>query len=175
MSDARIDSYARALLEIANAEGVLSEVEDELFRVARTYESNDQLRATLTDSTIPVERRQAIVENLLGGRSTNVTAQIVSFIIGSGHVRDLPAIADKLVQAASTQQGSEVAEVRSAVALSSDQQQRIASALAAKTGRKINLKFVVDPSVMGGLVATVGDTVIDGSVRTRLDQLKSRL
>jgi len=47
--------------------------------------------------------------------------------------------------------------------------------LAAKTGRKINLKFVVDASVMGGLVATVGDTVIDGSVRTRLDQLKSRL
>jgi F-type H+-transporting ATPase subunit delta len=99
----------------------------------------------------------------------------VSFIIGAGRARDLPAIADKLVQAASTQQGSEVAEVRSAVALSADQQQRVANALTAKTGRKINLKFVVDPSVMGGLVATVGDTVIDGSVRTRLDQLKSRL
>ena len=43
------------------------------------------------------------------------------------------------------------------------------------TGKQVNLKVVVDPSVLGGIVATVGDTVIDGSVRTRIDQLKSRL
>ncbi|MFM8528586.1 MAG: F0F1 ATP synthase subunit delta, partial [Ilumatobacteraceae bacterium] len=49
MSDARIDGYARALFEVARAEGTLDEVEDELFRVARSFESSDQLRNTLTD------------------------------------------------------------------------------------------------------------------------------
>ena len=61
------------------------------------------------------------------------------------------------------------------MALTSDQQDRLKAALANATGRNVSLKVVVDPSVLGGLVATVGDTVIDGSVRTNLDQLKSRL
>ena len=69
----------------------------------------------------------------------------------------------------------EVAEVRSAVPLSADQESRLKAALANATGKQLNLKVVVDPSVLGGLVATVGDTVIDGSVRTRLDNVKSRL
>ena len=59
MSDARIDGYARALFEIARAEGTLDEVEDELFRFARSFESSDQLRNTLTDELIPAEKRQA--------------------------------------------------------------------------------------------------------------------
>ncbi len=65
--------------------------------------------------------------------------------------------------------------MRSAVALSDDQQQRLAAALANATGRQVNLKVVIDPSIIGGIVATVGDTVIDGSVRTRVEELKSRL
>ena len=95
-------------------------------------------------------------------------------VVGSGRGRDLPAIIDQLVLRASSAKNLEVAEVRSAVALSADQQTRLAAALANATGKQVNLKVVVDPSVLGGIVATVGDTVIDGSVRTRLDQLKAR-
>jgi len=61
------------------------------------------------------------------------------------------------------------------VPLTAEQQSRLAATLTSVTGKQINLKVVVDPSVLGGLVATVGDTVIDGSVRTRLDNVKSRL
>ena len=96
-------------------------------------------------------------------------------VIGSGRGRDLPAIVDKLVDRASSSKNLELAEVRSAVALTKDQEDRLAAALANATGKQVNLKVVVDPSVLGGLVATIGDTVIDGSVRTRIDQLKSRL
>lgn len=170
-----VDSYARALVDIAAAEGNLSRVEDELYRVARVFETNDQLRSTLTDETMPIERRQGVVEQLLCGKASNTTTQIVSFIIGNGRGRDLPAIIDAIVNRASSADNKEVAVVRTAVALSDDQQRRLADALVKKTGKQINLKVVVDPSVLGGIVATVGDTVIDGSVRSRLDQLKSRL
>jgi F-type H+-transporting ATPase subunit delta len=61
------------------------------------------------------------------------------------------------------------------VALSDAQKTRLADALAKATGRRVNLKVVVDPNVIGGVVATVGDDVIDDSVRTRLDQVKARL
>src|SRR6478752_5861666 len=97
MSDPRIDGYARGLFEIARAEGTLDEVEDELFRFARSYESNDGLRAALTDDMIPAERRQAIVEDLLGGKATNTTTQLVSMVVGSGRGRELPQSIDRLV------------------------------------------------------------------------------
>ena len=176
MSDVnRIEGYARALFEVARAEGTIDEVEDELFRFARSYESSDALRNALTDEQIPAAKRQAIIEDLLGGKATSTTTQLVSMVVGSGRGRDLPAIVDKLVARASAAKHLEVAEVRSAIALTDDQQTRLAAALANATGKQLNLKVVVDPSVLGGLVATIGDTVIDGSVRTRIDQLKSRL
>jgi F-type H+-transporting ATPase subunit delta len=175
MSDSRIEGYARGLFEIARAEGTIDEVEDELFRFARSYESNDELRNALSDEQIPAGKRQAIVEDLLGGKVTSTTTQLISMVVGSGRSRDLPAIVDKLVARASTAKNLEVAEVRTAVPLTADQQTRLAAALANATGKEVNLKVVVDPSVLGGLVATVGDTVIDGTVRTRIEQLKSRL
>jgi F-type H+-transporting ATPase subunit delta len=176
MSDeGRIEGYARALFEIARAEGTIDEVEDELFRFARTYESSDSLREALTDELVPLEKRQAVVEDLLGGKATPTTVQLVSMVVGAGRGRELPAIIDRLVQRASASKNLEVAEVRTAVPLTQDQQDRLKAALTNATGKQLNLKVIVDPSVLGGIVATVGDTVIDGSVRTRVDQLKSRL
>jgi F-type H+-transporting ATPase subunit delta len=175
MSDARIEGYARALFEIARAEGTLDEVEDELFRFARSYESSDALRNALTDDMVPAGKRQAIVEDLLGGKATSTTTQLVSMVVGSGRGRDLPAIIDSLVERAASSKSLAVAEVRTATPLTSDQQARLAAALANATGKQVTLKTIVDPSIIGGVVATVGDTVIDGSVRTRVEQLKSRL
>jgi F-type H+-transporting ATPase subunit delta len=175
MSDSRIEGYSRGLFEIARAEGTIDEVEDELFRFARSYESSDELRNALSDEQIPASKRQAIIEDLLGGKVTPTTTQLISMVVGSGRARDLPAIVDKLVARASSAKNLEVAEVRVAVALTPDQETRLAAALANATGKEVNLKVVVDPSVIGGIVATVGDTVIDGTVRTRIEQLKSRL
>ena len=77
-------------------------------------------------------------------------------VVGAGRGRDLPAIIDRLVARAAESKDAAVAEVRSAVPLSADQTDRLKAALANATGRNVNLKVVVDPSVLGGLVATVG-------------------
>ena len=60
----------------------------------------------------------------------------------------------------------------SAIELTPDQRERLAAAISSATGKQVEVKVVVDPSVLGGIVTTVGDTVIDGSVRSRLEQLK---
>jgi F-type H+-transporting ATPase subunit delta len=171
----RIEGYATALFEIAKAEGRLDEVEDELFRFARSLEASDALRDALTDELVPAERRQAIVEDLLGAKASPTTTALVSFVIGSGRGRDLPAIIARLVERAAESKDRSVAEVRSAVPLTEDQQTRLAAALANATGKQVEIKVVLDPSILGGLSASVGDVVIDGSVRTRLDQLKTLL
>ena len=173
MTEERSHAYAGALLSVARSEGNLADVEDELFRFARLLETNDELRTTLTDAQLPVSRRQQIVEDLLGGRANPTTTALLSMVVGTGRSRDLPAIIDELVKLSAAEGNKEVAEVRSAVALTDDQKQRLATALEAKTGKKVELKVIIDPTVLGGLVAQVGDTVIDGSVKTRLQQLKS--
>jgi F-type H+-transporting ATPase subunit delta len=175
VSDARIEGYARGMFEIARAEGTLDEVEDELFRFARSLENNEPLRSTLSNELLPAASRQALVEDLLGTRATRTTTQLVSFIVGLGHGSELPEIIDSLIQRAAGLRDQVVAEVRTAVELTPDQETRLAAALANATGKNVSLKPIVDPSVLGGVLATVGDTVIDGSVRTRLEQLKSRL
>jgi len=174
MSIAQINAYVVAMFEIASANDAVSAVEDDMFRLARAIESNEQLRAALNDTSLPSDRRQNIVEQLLGGKAHNVTVQLVSMLVGTGHISLLPQVADALVKRASSSKQLEVAEVRSAVALTDAQKARLAEALGKAAGKPVNLKVVVDPSVIGGLVATIGDEVIDDTVRTRLDQVKAR-
>ena len=173
MTETRTGAYADALFGVARAEGTLPEVEDELFRFARALEGSDELRDALTDATIPPSRRQQIVEDLLGGKATPVTVALVSLVVGTGRARDLPKIIDQLVQRTAEEKKKAVAEVRSAVELDDEQRRRLAEALEKATGKSVEVKVVHDPSIMGGLITTVGDTVIDGSVRSRLEQLKS--
>jgi len=104
-----------------------------------------------------------------------VTAQCVALVVGAGHGHDLRTIAEKISTNSAHAHGREVAEVRTAVALTEDQTKRLTEALSKATGSQINLTVIIDPSVVGGIVATVGDKVIDGSIRNSLDQLKSRL
>lgn len=172
MSDNRITAYADAAFGIAAAEGALAEVEDELFRLGRIFESNEELRSTLTDPHLPASRRQQIVEDLLEGKATTTTVAIVSMIVGAGRAADLPKIAQDLVQRSAAQKGEVVAEVRSAVALTDEQLARLQQALKARTQLDVTIKNVIDPTVMGGVVTQIGDSVLDGTVRTRLNQLR---
>ena len=171
----RVDVYAQSLLEIVVAEGNLSEVEDELFRFARIVEGNDELRITLSNPGLPLDRRAAIVDELLDNRALATTKAIAAFIVGAGRGHDLPAIVDRFVELAAQAREHAVAEVRSAVPLDDAQRQRIANALSHATRKQVEVKVIVDESVMGGIVATIGDTVIDGTVRHRLDQLKEQI
>lgn len=175
MADDRTTAYAEALFAVARAEGPLAEVEDELFRVAQAVRGNDELRDRLADPHIPVAKRQQIIIDLLDGKAQPATTNLVSLVVGNGRIRDLPAIVDALVDMAAREADKEVAEVRSTIALTDDQKARLADALGKATGKQIELKIILDPSIQGGLVAQIGDTVIDGSVRRRLDLLKNAL
>ena len=175
MADDRTTAYAEALFAVARAEGPLAEIEDELFRVAQVLRGTDELRDTLADPHVPVTTRQQVVIDLLGGKAQPATTSLVSMVVGTGRIRELPAIVDELVAMAAREANKEVAEVRSAIALTDDQKTRLAEALGRATGKAVEVKVILDPSVKGGLVAQVGDTVIDGSIRRRLDQLKHAL
>jgi F-type H+-transporting ATPase subunit delta len=171
----RVEAYANAMLEVARAEGRLEDVEDEVFRFARAFESSDELRMALSDASLPAERRVAVVEDLLGAKALRVSVALVVLVVAAGRAGELPEIVDRFVELAAAEHRRAVAEVRSAVALTPDQTERLREALNRATGKEVELKVVIDPSVLGGVVARVGDVVIDGSVRRRLEQLKEQI
>lgn len=175
MADDRTTAYAEALFAVARAEGPSTVIVDELFQVANAVRGNDELRDKLADPHIPTALRQEVVNDLLGGKAQPATINLVGLVVGNDRARDLPAIVDELLAMTARQGDKEVAEVRSAIALTADQQARLATALGQATGKQVEVRVILDPSVQGGLVAQVGDTVIDGSVRRRLDLLKNAL
>lgn len=169
------DGYAAAFLDAARAEGAVEDVSNELFHFARALERSDDLRQTLTDQALPIEKRQGIVLELLGAKASPFSASLVSFVIASGRARNLVAIIDKFVELSASEHDKEIAQVQSSVPLDADQQKRLAEALSKALGKQVEVKVVVEPNLLGGIVARVGDTVIDGSVRHRLDQLRETI
>jgi F-type H+-transporting ATPase subunit delta len=170
-----IRGYAQALFSVAEAEDALETVEDELFRFARALEQEGRLRETLTDPALPVERKKAVLGDILGDRASPHTLSIVGFLVEQGKARELTAIVDELVALAAERRKAAVAEVRTAVELTEKHKQDLIKALEHATGKKVELKVVVDPSVVGGVVARVGDQVIDGSIRRRLEMARERM
>jgi F-type H+-transporting ATPase subunit delta len=172
---ARVEAYANAMLEVARVEGHLAEVEDELFRFARTFEGSDELRMALSDPALPAVHRVAVVNELLGAKALRTSVALATFVVAAGRAAELPEIVDRFVELAAAEHRRAVAEVRSAVPLTAEQIERLRNALNRATGKEVEVKVVLDASVLGGLVARVGDVVIDGSVRRRLEQLKEQI
>ena len=168
----RAGSYAEALLSVATAEGRVSEIEDELFAVSQALRGNEDLRTALSDAHVPITTRQQIVEDLLGRKASATTLALVSMVVGAGRADDLPAIVDAMVEKSAAARNRGVARVRSAIELTDEQQTRLADAIAAATGTEVDVRVIVDPTVMGGVITELGDDIIDGSVRSRLSQMR---
>jgi F-type H+-transporting ATPase subunit delta len=98
---------------------------------------------------------------------------MLQLVVSQGRASDIPAIAERLAGRAADSAGKQIAEVRSAIELDEATIDRLAAALAKATGREVEVRAVVDPSVVGGIVARIGDTVIDGSVKRRLESLRT--
>jgi F-type H+-transporting ATPase subunit delta len=97
---------------------------------------------------------------------------VVQLLVSQGRVSELADIARSLVEQAAESRAKAVAEVRSAIPLDDETVKRLAAALGKATGKELEIRVVVDESVVGGLVARVGDIVIDGSLARRMDSLR---
>jgi F-type H+-transporting ATPase subunit delta len=168
----RIAGYANGILEIAKAEGALERVENELFAIAQALDTSAELRSRLTDPQLPSGKKQSIIDDLLGARASSLTVGLVQFVVGQGRASELPTISRALVELAAESRDRAVAEVRSAVPLDDETVSRLAAALGRATGKTLEVKVIVDETIIGGIVARIGDTVIDGSIARRVDSFR---
>lgn len=170
-----ITGYAEGLFKVVQAEGEIDRVEDELFRFAKTLESNNDLKQALADQSLDRAQRVRILEELLGEKFSSHTVGLLAFIVTQDRARQMSQILKQLSDLAAEAKRSVVAEVRSAVPLDEEQRSRLAQALEKNLGKKVEVKVLVDPSVIGGIHTKIGDTVIDGSIRRRLEQLREQV
>jgi F-type H+-transporting ATPase subunit delta len=174
-TDEIINGYAEALFNVVRAEGELERVEDELYRFGKVLESNHELKQALSDRSIDKSKRAKVLEDLLADKVSSHTLGLLTFIVGQGRARQMPQILQQLSERAAEARNSVVAEVRSATPLDGRQRAALETALSKATGKKVEAKVIVDPSLIGGVVAKIGETIIDGSVKRRLEQLKDKV
>ena len=169
---ARIRGYAeRVFQELADLRE-LDVVEDELFRFARVLEDNPGLRQVLEDINFTREVRVEVLSDLLASRVQAPTLRLCAYVIRAGRLRNLIGVFDWLVDLVAEERGRRVAEVRSAVALSDEEQQRLGASLSRLVGRTVEVRVIIDESVIGGVLISTGDLFIDGTVRLRFERLR---
>jgi F-type H+-transporting ATPase subunit delta len=167
------EGYAAAFIEVAKTEGVTNVVGNELATFSQAFESSAELQTTLTDGNLPIDRRQMVIGNLLGSKANAVTVNLLSMLVGAGRAKEIPAVVSSFLSKAASVNDAQSGQVRSAYPLTDEQKAALSAAVVRKIGKHVSLSFVVDPSVLGGIITTVGDTVIDGTVKNRLEQLKA--
>ena len=164
-----------ASLDAADARGELDAVEDELFRFGRIVAGDRELGRILSDRKAPAEGKTALLDQLLSGRVSPVTEQLLRNVLTGPHVGNAENAVERLSEVASRRRGQSVARVTSAVPLTDAQEQRLTDVLRRIYGRTVNLQVTLDPDVLGGLIVQVGDEVIDGSIAHRLEAAERRL
>jgi len=170
----RVGGFAAAIFEeVSSAD--LEEMEDELFRFARTVESAPALRSVLTDRDRPVAARQGIVHDLLEAKVQPETLRLVDYAIAGGRARDFVGTLDWLVETTARVRGWRVAHVRSAREVDPDQRAELAESLSHLVGFPVELQVTIDPSLLMGAVVQVGDLRVDATTRARLNALREHL
>jgi F-type H+-transporting ATPase subunit delta len=170
----RVSGYAAAVFETVTV-AEIEEIEDQLFRFARTVESNRRLRAALGDRDLPVTVRQQVVAQLLGTQVLPATGRLAAYAVRGGRARDIVSTLDALVEDAARARGWRVARVQAATEVGETQQRELSEALGQLTGNPVDLQMSIDPKLLGGVVVQVGDLLVDSSTRHRLDELKEHL
>lgn len=166
--------YAQAVFEIASESGELERWLDDLTQLADSITS-DEFRQTLSAPRISMSQKEALIRESLGSSVGPLALNLMSLLASRGLVDMLPGIADVFQDMLDAHQGVERAEVVSAVALTDEQRQQVAEMLNDLSGNDVRLTARVDPEILGGLVIRVGDKVMDGSARARLQNMRREL
>jgi F-type H+-transporting ATPase subunit delta len=168
--------YAQALFDIGIETGTLGKLADEISAFADTWTASDELRAVLDNPLMSETDREALLDAIakrLG--SGEITKNTLRLLARRRRLPVLPSIARALRSMSDDKEGVVRATVVSAKPLADSYAQRLQAALQSLTGKKVLLTMQVEASLISGVVTRMGDTVIDGSLRTRLDGLRQQL
>jgi F-type H+-transporting ATPase subunit delta len=167
--------YARALFDLAQEKGVLEQVAGELELVAKIIETDGYLRAVMNDVLISPTQKHNLVEKVFGGKVSALVLNFLFLVVRKRREANIPEMSRAFQDLANEARGVVEVEVRSAIELPEETVKALEGKLVAKLGKRVKFQTQVAPELIGGLVVRVGDTLMDGSIRTRLRRMRERL
>jgi F-type H+-transporting ATPase subunit delta len=151
------------------------QIEDDLFRWARTVEANVELGRVLADRDAPSAYRAGVVRGLLAGKVAAPTMAVALYVIEGGRTRDVVGTLDFVVDYVAQARNWRVARVWTAHTIATDDRERLTDALRAISGTPIDLQVVEQADLLGGVLVQIGDLRLDATTRGRLDILQETL
>jgi F-type H+-transporting ATPase subunit delta len=170
----RVGGFAAAVFEDLAVDD-LEEIEDELFRFARTVADTPALRSALADRDLPVEVRRGVVDDLLRDRVRPATLRLVDYTVTGGRPRDVVGTLDWLAEETARARGWRVARVRAGQAVDDGERRQLEEALSLVAGAPVELEVTVDPRLLAGVNVEIGDLQLDATARGRLDRLREHV
>ena len=166
--------YAQAAFELALEKDEFDTWSEDLGYLAGATE-NAEFSEFLDAPQVTVVQKVSLLDETVGGSISPLARNLVALLASRNSVHLLPKVAEAYQEMLDAHRGIERAEITSAVALSDEQQTRVENLLKEMVGKEIVLTVRIDPQILGGIVARVGDRVIDGSTRTKLEGLRREL
>lgn len=170
------ERYAKALNASVADDAELDRVQSALVEAAEVIRDHHDFRTLMTNPAITLDRRLTALNDLLNHlKAPDAVSGLVRVLLRRGRILELPRVATFFHELADARLNRVGAEVTTAIPLMDAERETLRKSLAAYSGREIRMTTQVDPAIVGGVVARIGDTVIDGSLRTRLARLKQSL
>jgi F-type H+-transporting ATPase subunit delta len=168
--------YASALADVVLKGGETEAVRGELLQWAAIIASNADLRDAFSNPAIPRAQKEKVLESLIEkARPSRTTANFLRILLRNGRLTELSAINERFAGELEQRSGIVSAEVISARELPANEKSELQTRLEKLTGKRVNLNFNINQDIIGGVVTRIGSTVYDGSVKTRLENLKEQL
>lgn len=167
--------YAAALFDVAQRDGAIDAILNDLKLVATDFEQVPYLKDMIMQPLVATERKLRVLSDAFGDRTTATTLNFLYLLVNKRRIKQLDEIAREYRALVDERQGRLVARVQTAVSLSKGQLDALQNALVARTGKKIEMQTEIDSSMIGGVRVRLGDTIIDGSVSGRLERIKRQL
>jgi len=168
--------YANAMADIALAQGAAEPAAKQLHDFGTAYAQSAELRTFLASPAVSIKAKHAVLEKIVARLGASKIIRNFLFVL-TDHRRTqlIPEVIAAFHEVIRQRQGIAEAIVSSPIELSAAQKKEIAATLARLTGKKIEAKYTLDPALLGGAVVRIGDTIYDGSLRNRLNEMRARL
>ncbi|HOO55401.1 MAG TPA: F0F1 ATP synthase subunit delta [bacterium] len=167
--------YAQALFDLAREKDRLREVEQDFLKLIKLLEEQPELQQFLTHPVIVSSEKKKIIDSLFEGSTDELFVDFIGLIIDKNREEYLPLIKEDFDEMLRKDRGQEVAYISVPYELSETLKAQIASGLAGYTGKTVEIKEEVDPSLIAGIRVRIGDRVFDGSMKTRLEMIREDL
>ena len=159
----------------ANISGELDRLEEELFGFSRVVASENELLQSLSSNKYSAEGKRVLVAKLFGGKVSPATSRMLGHLVSGLRGRNLEGTISHYIKATAARRARMIANVKSAIALTGSQKEKLAATLAAKIGQPVRLNVEIDPTVIGGVSIRFADELIDATIVNRLAEASRAL